>query len=121
MTKKLLIVDDSKFTRRLLETPLARDGFTVTTAESPAAAMAAIRTDRPELIITDLKMPTLIDGLGFLELIAAEAREIPVFVYTADPDPASSVGPVALDSIRFIQKPVAYDVLREEIDLVLGT
>jgi len=119
MSRKILIVDDSKFTRRMVETPLQRDGFTVATAGSPDEAIIAFRNDRPDLVITDLKMPTLIDGLGFLEMLGAEDRDIPVLVYTADPDPASTVGQTGLRQIRYIQKPVAPELLRQEIDQLL--
>ncbi len=120
MTRKLLIVDDSKLTRRLLQVPLQREGYAVDTAASPNEAIEAVRTSPPDLIITDLKMPTLIDGLGLLEMLAAEAREIPVFIYTADPDPAGTVGKTALARVRFIQKPVDPEILSQEIELVLG-
>lgn len=120
MSKHILIVDDSKFTRKMVALPLEREGFRVTTKESPSEAVGIVQNDRPDLVITDLKMPTLMEGLGFLKLLGLEQADLPVFVYSADPDPRATVGETGLATIRFIKKPVAPEVLRQEIDLVLA-
>ena len=115
MSKKVLIVDDSKFSRTLLRVPLVRLGFSVTMTAGPREAMASLSTDKPDLIITDLKMPSLMDGLGFLRQLGLEMPAIPVLVYSADPDPANTVGPTGIHKIRFIQKPIKPDALEWEI------
>ncbi len=116
----ILIVDDSKFTRNLLAASLSKMAYLVTSADGPHEAMTKIGENRPDLIITDLKMPSLMDGLGFLKMLSLEVREIPVFVYTADPNAAKSVGDSGLDSVRYIQKPVAPHLLQNQIEAVLG-
>jgi len=116
----ILIVDDSKFTRNLLAASLTKMAYQVTSADGPHEAMAKIEKHRPDLIITDLKMPSLMDGLGFIKMLSLEVRDIPVFVYTADANAASTVGETGLDYVRFIQKPVAAQLLQNEIVAVLG-
>ncbi len=110
-----MIVDDSKFSRTLMQVPMVRLGFTVVPASDPREALDILESYTPDLIISDLKMPTLMDGLGFLRQLGLEKPDIPVLVYTADPDPANTVGETGLKKIRFLQKPITPDALEWEI------
>lgn len=53
----VLVVDDTPETRRLMRRILERDGIRVLEAESGEAALHAIATDRPDLVVLDLRMP----------------------------------------------------------------
>lgn len=79
---KVLVVDDSATVRQALAAILSsRRGFAVTTAADPLIAMAKMKADRPDVIVTDLEMPRM-DGLTFLRRVMAE-DPIPVLVCSA--------------------------------------
>jgi CheY-like chemotaxis protein len=55
--KRILVVDDEADVREYLKTALEDAGFAVTTANDGLEALAAVRTDPPDLISLDLVMP----------------------------------------------------------------
>ena len=54
--KSILVVDDEKNQREILETILSGEGYDVTTASSGEAAMKFVEARRFDLVLTDLKM-----------------------------------------------------------------
>ena len=54
--KSILVVDDEKNQREILETILSGEGYDVTTASSGEAAMKFVQSRRFDLVLTDLKM-----------------------------------------------------------------
>ena len=83
---KILLLDDNADARLLLETILKRVGASVTACESGKHALEAIRTFRPDVVISDILMPEM-DGYAFIRelrgLGPAEGGEIPVIALTA--------------------------------------
>jgi DNA-binding response OmpR family regulator len=59
----VLVVDDDPFVREAIEVALALNGYRVIAAPDGRAALAHLRADLPDLVITDLVMPGL-DGFG---------------------------------------------------------
>jgi DNA-binding NtrC family response regulator len=111
-------VDDSKFARKLLETPLQRMGYEVETAEEPQKAIKLLdgSAPLPDVIISDLKMPTLMDGLGFLKMISLNHSKIPIIVYTSDPHADELVGDMGFKSIVFLKKPVSPNTIQKNFE-----
>jgi len=74
---RVLIVDDDRFTRTVLETVLAQEktfrdlGVTVESAADGEQALAVFRANRPDLVITDLLMPR-VDGFALCKAIRDE-------------------------------------------------
>jgi CheY-like chemotaxis protein len=66
--RRVLIVDDEVDTREILEFAFEKYGVSVTCAGSAAEALAAIREVRPDLIISDIGMPSE-DGYALMEKI----------------------------------------------------
>ena len=58
---RILIVDDERPNRQLLEVMLAPEGFVLHTAASGEEALAIVEQERPELILLDVRMPGM-DG-----------------------------------------------------------
>ena len=65
---KLLVVDDEESLRMILKNELAEHGFDVTEADSGEAALRAMETSTPDLVILDVRMPGM-DGLEVLKTI----------------------------------------------------
>jgi PAS domain S-box-containing protein len=83
---KILLLDDNADARLLLETILKRVGATITACESGKHALEAIRTFRPDVVISDILMPEM-DGYTFIRglraLGPAAGGEVPVIALTA--------------------------------------
>jgi len=82
--KKVLVVEDSITSRMLLKGILEGAGFEVKTAVDGVDALAALRENRFDLVVSDVEMPQL-NGLGLAEQIRADRRlaDLPVILVTA--------------------------------------
>jgi CheY-like chemotaxis protein len=82
--RTILIVDDFDDTRLLLRTWLQKKGFRVVEAENGNRAVAAAKSDRPDLIIMDVEMPEL-DGLAATRQIRelTNFKEVPIVAVSA--------------------------------------
>lgn len=82
--KNILVVDDDRLSRKLVETLLEGDGYSVTCAGSGADALEAIAAARPDLVVLDLMMPGM-DGFEVMRQLrsAPATRDLPVVLVTA--------------------------------------
>nr|YP_009396082.1 hypothetical protein [Dasya naccarioides]ARW65268.1 hypothetical protein [Dasya naccarioides] len=82
--KKLLLVDDDQKLIELLSLYLINEGFFIYSAVNVHSALALIKQDRPDLIITDIMMKQL-DGYDFIKLLKLDNLliDIPVVFLTA--------------------------------------
>ncbi len=80
----VLLVEDDAVTRAMTRNMLEKEGWRVTEAENGQAALLAMESDRPNLILLDLLMPVM-DGFEFADKVRAhpEWRSIPIVVVTA--------------------------------------
>jgi len=80
----VLVVEDDRQTRSLLQRALSKAGWTVTEAENGRVALDRIAVERPALVLLDLLMPEM-DGFEFLDVLRRDdaCRGIPVVVITA--------------------------------------
>jgi DNA-binding response OmpR family regulator len=80
----ILVVDDDAKIVRLVRTYLERDGFMVVTAADGPAALEAIETHRPALVVLDLMLPEL-DGRAVIRAVRRdeEAAHTPILVLSA--------------------------------------
>src|SRR5213594_1177575 len=80
--KNILVVDDEKAQREILEMILAEEGYDVTTAASGEAALKFAKDRSFDLALTDLKM-TGMDGIELLQQLLAGDSSIIVILLTA--------------------------------------
>lgn len=107
-TKRVLVVDDSAFMRRLIsEMVESRPEFLVVgTARDGADALAKVRTLRPDIVTLDIEMPA-VDGLTALSMIMAEMPR-PVVMLSAAGSPENNsltIRALELGAIEFVRKP----------------
>ncbi|MFZ8848138.1 MAG: response regulator [Minisyncoccia bacterium] len=78
---KILIVEDDKFLRLLLERKLKNENFEVVAAEDGEEALEKIVTEKPDLILLDIILPKK-SGFAVLEEINKDEnlKRIPVFI-----------------------------------------
>jgi len=82
--RPILVVDDDAKIVRLVRTYLERDGFSVVTAADGPAALDAIETHRPALVVLDLMLPEL-DGRAVIRAVRRddEAGTTPILILSA--------------------------------------
>lgn len=119
--RKALVVDDDPRNRKLLETLLQADGIEVCSADSGQAALAAVATESPDVILLDLMMPGM-DGFEVMRRIKADPAiaSIPVIMVTALDDDASRSRLAAAGVHHTITKPVDRWALRTCLEGLWG-
>lgn len=74
--RKILLIDDDRIVRESIATYLEDSGYTVLEAEDGQKGFEVFLQERPDLVITDLRMPK-VDGLSLLQKISDKQTEIP--------------------------------------------
>ncbi|MBX3245241.1 MAG: sigma-54-dependent Fis family transcriptional regulator, partial [Acidobacteria bacterium] len=117
--KSILVVDDEKNQREILETILSGEGYDVTTASSGEAAMKFVESRRFDLVLTDLKM-TGMSGLDLLKELTNFDRSIIVILLTAHGSVDSAVDALRLGAFDYLQKPYDSEKLLETVSRALN-
>jgi len=107
----ILVVDDEKSMREILEIFLKSEGYGVSVAENGEKAIDAVRKDIFDLIITDMKMPK-VGGLELLKNVKQIAPDTIVVIITAFGTTDSAVEAMKLGAYDYIQKPFQLDNIR---------
>lgn len=81
--KKILLVDDEPNIRLVLSAVLDRSGYAVEVAEDGFAALRTIQRSKPDLVITDLRMPNM-NGFELLSVIRTRYPEIPTIAISGE-------------------------------------
>lgn len=117
--KSILVVDDEKNQREILETILSGEGYDVTTASSGEAAMKFVESRRFDLVLTDLKM-TGMSGLDLLKELTNFDKSIIVILLTAHGSVDSAVDALRLGAFDYLQKPYDSAKLLETVSRALN-
>ena len=107
MTGRILVVDDVATNRIVMKVKLAAACYAVAQADCGTAALAAARTESPDLILLDVVMPDM-SGLEVCRQIKADpaTADIPVILITALADRASKMAGLEAGADDFLTKPV---------------
>ena len=117
--KSILVVDDEKNQREILETILSGEGYDVTTASSGEAAMKFVESRRFDLVLTDLKM-TGMSGLDLLKELTNFDKSIIVILLTAHGSVDSAVDALRLGAFDYLQKPYDREKLLDTVSRALN-
>lgn len=101
---KVLVVDDERPTRLLMEKELPRAGCAVTSVESGEGALEQLRARDFDVVLLDLKMPG-IGGLEALRRIRDSGASAEVVVLTGHPDVHSAIEAMKLGAYDYLTKP----------------
>jgi two-component system response regulator GlrR len=115
----ILLVDDDVSLLKLLGMRLESRGYRVTTAESGRQALNKLEADRPDLVLTDLRMDEM-DGLALFREIQRQAPGLAVILLTAHGSIPEAVSATREGVFSFLTKPVDRDELFAAIDEALA-
>lgn len=107
----IVIVDDNPGSLEYLAAALAGTGLMIFTAASGEAGLALIYTHRPQIVLSDLLMPTM-SGLDLLRLVKEfDPKTSVVIMSSNDPDRAMAKT-LEQTGTEYLKKPIALSVLR---------
>ncbi|OHV13888.1 two-component system response regulator GlrR [Kushneria phosphatilytica] len=115
----LLLVDDDVSLLRLLSMRLESRGFRVTTAESGREALNCFERDRPDLVLSDLRMDEM-DGLALFHEIQDRQPGLPVIILTAHGSIPEAVSATRQGVFGFLTKPIDRQELFNFVDEALA-
>jgi DNA-binding NtrC family response regulator len=115
---KVLVIDDDEVIRDVLQTFLLKKGFEPIIAKSGEAGLDSLRSDRYDLIITDLVMP----GVSGMEVLRAaiERSSAPVIVMTAFGTVQTAVEAMRIGAFDYVTKPFNLEELGIVIEKALS-
>jgi two-component system alkaline phosphatase synthesis response regulator PhoP len=118
--ERILVVEDEREIRELLEYNLAKSGHAVACATTGEEAVDAARAEPPDLVLLDLMLPG-IDGLEVCRLLKANARtaSVPIVMLTAKGEEADIVAGLELGADDYVTKPFSPRVLLARLRAVL--
>jgi two-component system, NtrC family, response regulator AtoC len=108
---KLLVVDDEQSIRRLCMTIGSSLAYNCNEAESAETAIQRLETDPPDLVLTDLKLPSQ-SGVELLKQIKAVLPRTEVAIMTGHGSIESAVDAMKLGAYDYIEKPFRVEKLR---------
>ncbi|GGF97849.1 DNA-binding response regulator [Paenibacillus albidus] len=115
---KILVVEDDKHVRRLLEAVLKREGYSVVTAEDGVKALEILDSQHIDLIILDIMMPNM-DGYEFAKEIRDANSLIPILMATAKHLPEDKKKGFRLGTDDYMTKPLDTEEMLLRIQALL--
>ncbi|MFN7134477.1 MAG: sigma-54-dependent transcriptional regulator, partial [Myxococcales bacterium] len=117
---KALVVDDEPNLRKVLAAMLKREGYDVSMAENGVQALAELKKNGADVVVTDQVMPQM-GGLDLLRAVLADHPDVPVIMITAHGTVDSAVEAIKLGAFDYITKPFEQDELKAVIAKAVRT
>jgi len=118
--KKILIIDDDKTFRIILKEVLIKEGYHLLEAPSGEKGLELVKSEHPDLVITDFQMPGL-SGLDVLQAIVKMKTGIPVIMITGFSDTENIIKAIQMGAFDYLEKPVNHNVLKSAIRVALNS
>jgi two-component system OmpR family response regulator len=115
---RVLVVDDDPRLREVVRYALERGGYAVLEAADGDGALAAVRRERPDLIVLDVQMPGP-DGLEVCRRLRASGDRTPIVFLTSRTDEIDTVLGLELGGDDWVTKPFVPPVLVSRVRAVL--
>lgn len=119
---KILIVDDSRVMRQIVTRTLRQAGFTghdLVEAENGAQGLEVVRSQNPDLVLSDWNMPEM-NGIDLLEALRSEGKDVPFAFVTSEGSPDMVSRAEDAGAMFVITKPFTAEGFREKLEAVLG-
>ncbi len=120
-----LIVDDSSVMRKIVERALRQAGISlvrVLEASNGVEALTVLRSERVDLILSDINMPSM-DGLEFLRQLRSEnlAPEVPVVMITTESSEEHVREAIVAGAHGYIRKPFTAEQVKDRVLPLIGS
>src|SRR5689334_6999268 len=117
MAKTILVVDDARSLRTMVQSYLTQEGFRVLTAADGREALMVARQEQPDLIVLDLMMPEM-NGYEFIRAYGKDGQA-PIIVLTAKLEENDKVLGLELGADDYVTKPFSPRELTARVRAVL--
>jgi CheY-like chemotaxis protein len=107
---QILVVDDSRYSRRMISETLRTAGYDVIEAADGEQGLAIAAEQHCDCVLVDLLMPD-VDGQSFLRQKNRLGLDVPVIITSADPEPQTRHDCETLGAFDVLAKPIDPDAL----------
>lgn len=111
---RLLLADDEPEPRRAIARVLKHSGYVVDTVNGGREAIAAIKRQRYDAVLSDISMPGM-DGIALLREVHRHDEDVPVILITGAPAMETAVEALEHGAFKYLLKPVANERLEEVV------
>lgn len=116
---KLLLVEDEQTLACIIKDTLNENGFEVDVAYNGEEALAMFRNKKPDVIVTDIMMPTM-DGFSFVERVRGQCNKTPILFLSARSSADDVVHGFEKGGNDYLRKPFAMSELIIRVKSLLG-
>jgi len=116
---RILVVDDDPNAAAALADLLRDEGYTIEVAHRGNEALSLEKTFRPDLLITDMHMPTM-SGVELLSALREDRRSVPAILMTTDASDGARRRARALGASDILDKPLRLRDMLASIERALG-
>ncbi|MDZ7725735.1 MAG: response regulator [candidate division KSB1 bacterium] len=117
---KIIVVDDDKVVRTIVEKTLTRAGHTVQVAVDGAKAVSMIENEKYDMAILDILLPGLLNGFKLISKTKSVSSKIVIFAITGHGKQSHQRKAMSLGADEFMVKPVKPQYLLDKVNEYLG-
>ncbi|MGA2852905.1 MAG: response regulator [Verrucomicrobiota bacterium] len=125
--KKILVIDDNEIILKTTSMKLQSAGYQVLTALDGSEGVAAVRKERPDLVLLDITFPPDVsgmswDGFRIMDWLhrVDETQNIPIIIISGVVEEKNRQRAAASGAVAFFPKPVNFDEMIKVIRATLG-
>ena len=100
----LLVVDDDETLRSLMEKDFVMRGFNVLTAHNGPSAFELVKSNRIDLVISDIRMPGG-DGMSLLKQIKEHIPDMPAVIFVSGYSDVTEAAAISKGAKKLVAKP----------------
>jgi len=116
----ILIIDDEAGLRQMMARVLQQAGYDVTTAANGKEGIAIASEQVFDLLYLDIRMPGL-NGLEVIKIIHAKFPDLPIVLFTAQPDVHSAVEALRRGATDYLLKPLKPQAVIDRTQAILAS
>ena len=116
----ILVADDDRFTRLMLQAALEEEGYQVVEACDGEECLKIYKRTQPDLVLMDAMMPEM-DGFECCQQLLAlpGSQHIPILMITGLDDRESVDRAFTVGATDYVTKPIHWPVLRQRVRLII--
>jgi DNA-binding NtrC family response regulator len=118
MSNRILVVEDDASHRMTLEQHLGSAGYRVLAAESAEGALAQVAAFKPDIVLSDIRLPQM-SGLELLQKLREARAQLPVILATGFSEMRSAIEAMKQGAYEYLVKPLDLDELEQTLERCL--